>query len=574
MDQNEKQPEETPFRKFTAGLSRDSMILVAALAFLALAILLAVVFPPRNSRAPATGTTIAGGTSLASAPSAARATTGAPSPPTTPTGVSNETGATAVPSEPAGGYPAPQTPAGGGFSGNPFGPTGEELTPPAGELPTTGLSEEPSTSPSGAFIPPTAGLLPTFAPSRPTTGFPDLVATPGGSGFIPQPTPNPPRGSSLVTPTEQDDEEPTDTPEPTIPRAQPTTRPQTPPGPQPTTGGAAGGAPAPTRVPPAPINVLRGTIHWTAAQSPILLTRDQQLVAGAVLLVEPGVEVRLAPGVSFFVDGTLYALGKPDRPVRFVGSEGQRWNGLFGRTGSNIALEHTEIHGGGAGGTLLSSEGGNLVLHGAHVNDNGGHVQVSGSRLEMRDSEIAGNDMPYGAALDATYSSGGTVIITNNRIGGNRTALGAPAVRISSQSPFDAVNLDVQGNLLLNQDGPNLTLISNGSFQGSLKCNALLNGMEGLSIRSQAAQAPGLPLEVRDNAIEDHTPPIIPIYLKYGIGRGATSDVALDMRNNWWGSPLGPYHPDLHADGRGEAVGVNITFDPWLPARPACAPSP
>jgi hypothetical protein len=35
--------------------------------------------------------------------------------------------------------------------------------------------------------------------------------------------------------------------------------------------------------------------------------------------------VRLAPGVSFFVEGTLYGIGEPGRPVRFLGSEPQRW---------------------------------------------------------------------------------------------------------------------------------------------------------------------------------------------------------------------------------------------------------
>jgi hypothetical protein len=319
--------------------------------------------------------------------------------------------------------------------------------------------------------------------------------------------------------------------------------------------------------------VLRGNIRWTAAQSPIRLNRDQQLVAGATLIIEPGVEVRLAPGVSFFVEGTLYALGKPDRPVRFVANERQRWEGLFGRPGSNIALEHTEIHGGGAGGTVLTSEGGNLVLHNAHVNDNGGHIQVADSRLEMRDSEIAGNDMPYGAALDASYTGGGFVILTNNRVGGNRQQAGSPPVLISNQSAFDILNLDIQRNLLVGQDSPDLVLFTNGPLQGGLTCNAWLGGTNGLSVRSETPQVPGMALNVRDNATEKHTPPIIPIYLKYGIGRGATSEIVLDMRNNWWGNSAGPYEPDRHADGRGEAVGDNIDFFPWLTSRPACAPT-
>ena len=250
----------------------------------------------------------------------------------------------------------------------------------------------------------------------------------------------------------------------------------------------------PTAIPsptPIPVDLLRGNIRWTAARSPIRLLRDQRLVAGATLIIEPGVEVRLAPGVSFFVEGTLYALGTADRPIRFVANERQRWEGLFGRPGSNIALEYTELRGGGAGGTLLTSESGNLVLHHARINDNGGHIQVSDSRLEMRDSEIAGNDMPYGAALDASYLGGGIVIMTNNRIGGNRQQAGSPPVSLSNLNAFETLNLDLQGNLLVGNNAPDLVLFTNGPLQGGLTCNALIAGTNGLSIRSEAPQVPG-----------------------------------------------------------------------------------
>jgi hypothetical protein len=275
------------------------------------------------------------------------------------------------------------------------------------------------------------------------------------------------------------------------------------------------------------------------------------------------------------VDGQLYALGQPGRTVRIVGQAPPRWEGLFGRGGSNIVLENVEISGGGAGGTLLSSEGGNLAIRGGRLRDNGGHIRVIASNLEVRDTEIAGNDMPYGAPLDVTFNRGGAATLTGNRIGGNRMAPGVPPVQITSLSPQDTVTLDIQRNLLVGQDGPNLTLTTNGPLHGNVICNALLAGANGLSVRGSLLQTPGLTeLTVRDNAIENHTPPILPIYLDFGIGRGATSAVALNMQNNWWESDTGPYEPDRHADGRGEAVGDNIEFAPWLRARPECAPRP
>lgn len=573
LDPNAKQPNGLRSRLMQLRPSRDSMILVAALAFLALTILLAIFFPSNTTNDQTSGgTSVAQGGTAATQPDE----TASAIAPSTPIDAS---ASPFVPSEnptqPLEGYPGPGTATiEGGAQGDQTDLNGATQT---SEAALDSITPDDALQPSGE--------LPTFSPNRPTSSLDEAVPTSEDNSLAQPPVTSPVPDTDDLQAPPTDTEEPTDdsdTPEPDateIPTPRPTPRPPAvPPTERPSAGGGTGPEPATpaeaAQPVPAAVDVLRGNIHWTAAQSPIILNRDLQIAAGASLVIEPGVEVRLAQGISFFVDGTLYAIGQPDRPVRFVSSSGQRWEGLFGRPGSDIALEHTEMHGGGAGGTLLTSSGGNLVLRGVHLNDNGGHIEVNNSHLEMSDSEIAGNDMPYGAALDATYGNGGTVVLNNNRIGGNHMSPGAPPVMISSQSTADIVRLDIQRNLLIGQDGPDLVLSTNGPLQGSLACNALLNGANGLSVRSQTPQIPGFDLSVHDNAIEDHTPPIIPIYLQYGIGRGATSEIALDMRNNWWGSPLGPYHPDLHGDGRGEAVGDNILFAPWLNARPACAPRP
>lgn len=545
MEPNDNQPGGQPNRTITIHLTRDTLLLIAALGFLAVAILLAVIFPSPSSSTPnppitgvaQSGTLLPDGraTTLAVANTAAPATDAAIN--TQPNAVEGPTS-----------YPAPNAAAvQSELSLTPSVTASPPIFDPNRTAETTGgqLAQEstPYPAPATATIAPTIRLAPTTSGSRVTpTLTPALFPAVGTSVASPE-----------VSPTEQ----PTVAQQPTAapPRPPPTPRPPT-------------AIPLPT---PIPVEQLRGNIRWTAARSPIRLSRDQQLVPGATLIIEPGVEVRLAPGVAFFVEGTLYAIGTAERPIRFV-NESQRWEGLFGRPGSNIALEYTELRGGGAGGTVLTSESGNLVLHHARINDNGGHVQVSDSRLEMRDSEIAGNDMPYGAALDASYLGGGIVIMTNNRIGGNRQQAGSPPVSLNNLSAFETLNLDLQGNLLVGKDAPDLVLVTNGPVQGGLTCNALIGGTNGLSIRGETPQVPGLALNVRDNATEKHTPPIIPVYLKYGIGRGATSEIALDMRNNWWGNPIGPYEPDRYADGRGESVGDNIEFAPWLTARPACAP--
>ena len=577
VDQNDHLPDGPPGRVITIRLTRDTLILIVALVLLGLAIFLAVVSPsgePNNVNTH--GTSVAEASASAQTTPGTRSTT-VPGAPTRAAYPFPQGTALAPSSEtfPPGSYPEP--------SSNP-----NQMNPEEGIATSTPL-QATTTTESSLQGTATVGP-PTFDPSRPTvisgqpgpgTGYPAPagttapptppifgVATPPSTNQQPGPGGNPGSTSTL---------EPTTAPIPPSPTPPPTHTPN-----------PATEAPAPTERPvatrtprpptPIPMDVLRGNVRWTLDQSPKIIKRDLRLVSGAALVIDPGVEVHFAPGVSFFVEGSLFAAGQPDQPVRLCGSTcdpvSQRWEGIFGRPGSTIVLQHTHLRGGGNGGTVLTSESGALSLRNAHINDNGGHIRVSSSRLEVIDSEIAGNDMPYGAALDISYDDGGGVSLINNRIGGNRMSFGAPPVQVANSSTLDTVNLDVQKNLLIGQNGPDLVLSTNGPLQGNLTCNTLISGLDGLSIRTQTLQVPGFvsTLTVRDNAIENHTPPIETVYLKYGIGRGATSEVDLDMRNNWWNSPLGPYEPDRHADGRGDAVGDNIQFDPWLKERPACTP--
>jgi hypothetical protein len=493
-------------------ISRDTVILLAALLFLAFAILLAVLFPPSGSELARARTP---------APTLMQITAAVvePNPISTPV-------PTVLPTDTPP-YPPPDVaPALAAPSPTPDLPLPTAAPDSAGGAPTPALAQAPTLEPT---LPPPPVVQPTPEPSP-----------------VAPPTPEPP---PVVV-------------QPTVAPLQPTQPP----------------APRPTRLPPTatpiPVDIIRSTTSWTLAQSPITLRRDTVIAAGAGLIIEPGVEVRIPPGITLYVDGRLYALGQADRPVRFVGASLPRWEGIVGRPGSDIVLDYVDVRGGGAGGTVIASDRGALTIRSSRITDNGGHVRVAGGRMELRDSEITGNDMPYGAAVEIIYESGGTVTLAGNRIGGNRMAFGSPNVRISSRSPNDTVTLDIQGNLLVGQDGPNLALETNGPLQGAVVCNGFIGGSNGLSILSTLPQAPGLPsLTIRNNAIEKHTPPIIPIYLERGIGRGATSDVLIDMRNNWWGAVEGPYEPDRHADGRGDAPGDLVQFDPWLTERPACAPA-
>ncbi|GAB4196711.1 MAG: hypothetical protein OHK0022_14440 [Roseiflexaceae bacterium] len=585
-----QQPEDPSDRTITIRLNRETLLLLLAVGALVVVIVLALIVQlgaSQTATVPAFGTAGPGTASAARTLVAVRATSTPPQPteavPTADTAGQDGAG------QSNGIYPAPQ-----GDQPN--------TAPTAGTLPR---ESEPGS-------PQATEAVPTFQPSRPTAQgtlgegepggpqtsqqtqlpiFPTIAVTPGATAtpdplFAPDtPTPRPP--TQAPAPTQAPPPPATAAPAPpqaaptSVPQPTPTTPPQAKinePASGPVKSDGGGGQP----VPPsgggggqqgAPqVTVLRGNVRWTIAQSPVVVGRTLQVVAGASLIIDPGVEVRLTPGTAIYVDGALYALGQPGNPVRLVARERGRWDGLYGNPGSTIILENTEVRGGGNGGTVILSTAGSVVMRGARINDNGGHIRLIDSRLEMRDSEVAGNDMPYGASVDAIYNSGGFVTMTNNRIGGNRMSAGAPPVQLINAGALDTLNVDIQRNLLIGQTGPNIVLAANGPFLGNLTCNTLINGSNGLSILSSLPQVPGMNLTVRDNAIEDHTPIILPVYEKFGIGRGATSAIAQDMSNNWWEVESGPYEPDENADGRGEAVGVNINFRPWLTTRPACAP--
>ena len=347
-------------------------------------------------------------------------------------------------------------------------------------------------------------------------------------------------------------------------------------------GGGGASRPAPTTRPP--VHALRGNVRWLTANSPVIIENDLLVSSGASLIIEPGVEVQIGKGASLVIDGSIVALATPDRPVRFTQIGGGddprlRWESIIGRAGSVIDLRNVLITGGGAGGTVLAIQSGRLSLQSARIVNNGGHIRIEDSFVIVRDSEVSGNRMPYGSAIEITLSRGGggspgsDVVIINNRMVNNAMVAGAAPLRLTNLSFDHPVRIEIEQNLLVGAAGPNLALFTNAQLMGNIRCNTLIGGANGLSLRSDAPPNLSPMLNIRDNAIEAHEPPNNPFYRQFNIGKGATSDLPLTMTNNWWEVANGPYEPALNPEGRGEAAGPNITFQPWLQTRPACAPS-
>jgi len=53
-------------------------------------------------------------------------------------------------------------------------------------------------------------------------------------------------------------------------------------------------------------------------------------------------------------------------------------------------------------------------------------------------------------------------------------------------------------------------------------------------------------------------------FIGNGVGLENESPWVIDARENYWGSPTGPYHPEANPEGLGDPVSDNVLFEPWL----------
>lgn len=366
----------------------------------------------------------------------------------------------------------------------------------------------------------------------------------------------------LAIPTEIPVEEPTAE----VPAEEP------PPEPQPTA------IPEPTATPtatPVPVELIRGEVRWSGEKR---VRYDVVVESGATLIIEPNTTVFMGPGTSFYIDGNVRALGSASAPVRIT-SDGQAWGGLFVRTGGDVIVLGTIISRGGGTTSLMVAEQASIVMRDTQLNNNLGYIQLRDSTFTFENSTMRDNQLPYGAAIDATYSYNNAFRVINSRIGPNTQATGAPAVAVNISGSATELTFEVNGSVFTNQTGPNLQLESVADLAGSVQCNAFVAGDAGISLRTSTTQLPVFSLFVRNNAFEQHRGARTNQYEPHQGNSwrtlyGMTSNVAANAQGNWWDHTTGPYDPKRYTAGRGELAGVNVDASNWLTTRPACAPQP
>lgn len=335
--------------------------------------------------------------------------------------------------------------------------------------------------------------------------------------------------------------------------------------------------PVATAVPTAtarPVDVIRGEVRWSGEKR---ILYDVVVDADATLIIEPNTTVFMAPGTSFYITGSLRALGSVDAPVRITG-EKRAWGGIYVRRGGDVVLEGVLLNRGGATATLMMAEEASVVIRDTQINNNLGHIQLRDSSFSLENSTMRDNRLPYGAAINATYTYNNAFRINKSRVGPNTQAQGAPAVAVNVQGAMSELAFEVNDSLLTNKSGPNLQFESESTIAGSIQCNTFVAGDAGVSLRSNA-QMPIASVLVRNNAFEQHRTertnqyephPANPWRTLYGM----TSNVGVNAHGNWWDHATGPYDPIRYSAGLGELAGVNVDAASWLTERPVCAPKP
>jgi hypothetical protein len=203
---------------------------------------------------------------------------------------------------------------------------------------------------------------------------------------------------------------------------------------------------------------LQGTHTWEQAGLPYVVTSSRGVAGGAVLTLQPGVELRFNEHTYLLVRGTLQALGEPGEPITLTGATKTPgwWDGLVveGSLASPAVahLKHAIVeYGGYQGEPGMSTYSGQVHIADSTVRHSGGAGLFIGqfsSGSTITNTQIVSN------ALDGVIvwgTSGGPttgVTVRKNAIYGN----GELGIDLGNDgvSPNDAGDGDSGSNNLVN----------------------------------------------------------------------------------------------------------------------------
>lgn len=100
---------------------------------------------------------------------------------------------------------------------------------------------------------------------------------------------------------------------------------------------------------------INGDARWTAFGGPYRMTEDVDVAPEARLIIEPGTEIEIPPGMEITVRGTVEAIGREDKPIGLTGTETSTGFNVVGAQGQ-LHAAHVEFNELGTGIKVVTGE--------------------------------------------------------------------------------------------------------------------------------------------------------------------------------------------------------------------------
>ncbi|MCA9195461.1 MAG: hypothetical protein KDB03_27005, partial [Planctomycetales bacterium] len=353
------------------------------------------------------------------------------------------------------------------------------------------------------------------------------------------------------------------------------------------------------------------TDTWDNTDVVYYVAGDLTVRSGQTLTITAGINVKFYEDASLFVDDTLRVLGTSDHPVRFtsyrddlVGGDTNNdgsstpVTGDWGRIQFNSAsndeslIEYLELRYSGEDyysyGAIRLDNASPILQHITFVKNHINGIEIPASQWETDTWDNTG--IVYYISGDLTIQSGQTLTIVpdikvkfyedasllveatlqvlgtaqnpvyftsyrDDLIGGDTNNDGSSTpvwgdwgrVQFSNTSTDDSIieYLEVRyggedyyyyGAIRL--DGKSLT-IANSTFK---------NNYRGVEALANAAPT------IRNSNFSGHQ--------NFAVYNDTPATI-IDARNNWWGSPSGPFHATANPSGQGESISDGVDFSNW-----------
>lgn len=353
---------------------------------------------------------------------------------------------------------------------------------------------------------------------------------------------------------------------------------------------------------------------WTKEGSPYLISETVTIDPGVTLTIESGVVVQSAPGGSLFVLGRVETRGTSEEPILFTANDSQ-WDGIL-VFGGDLLLENTAL-------TNIGNDAID-VAYGSSANLTGVLLQnvrtgigvYEDSTADVEDLVVDGVEDSAVAAYNNSYVTLASSTIQNvsNSYGAvevfNDSTADISDLTLSNVSGGEALSvfgnsiMTLRDSSILNTDSSNAVGIYDTSIFTATGMNLSGGSGDGVELYSgafvdiQDSTVSGFTdgaaftdygdvrygensLVLKQNDIHSNDTGILSystnstyaiadnaIHKNTSYGALLYGDETLDVSNNYWGDPSGPYNDPDNVNGKGNEVfslsGSTILFSPWL----------